>query len=389
MASPVDTSVKFFHSAMPGAPILSGQVNGMIPVLDACLVNGFGLKTADSLTILANVATINIATGHSAEVGSVIFVAGATPVALNGEQKVTAITGASLSFATAGLADQTATGAITYKIASAGWLKAFAGANLAAYKAADPLSAGYVLRVDDTNTFFAKVMAYESMSDVTNGVNPFPAASQKATGLWWSKSNAADATTRPWIIAVDSRFMYFMRDNMNQNGWEMTVFGDLLPVKVGDNFATIITGQGSNVAQSAVVVLNQYWYTTTTTTDELYLARSYTGLGTSMRAYRQFPCIFNSNVTYASGQVSSSPYPNGPDGGLYLTQHYVLENPSAHFRAVSPGFFCVPQTVPVGAFASRDILTGQAAAPGKVLKAILQVPNQPGVCFLDTTGPWR
>lgn len=38
-----DTSVKYLHSAMPGAPVLSGTAGSLISVLDACLVNGLSL----------------------------------------------------------------------------------------------------------------------------------------------------------------------------------------------------------------------------------------------------------------------------------------------------------------------------------------------------------
>ena len=39
------TSVKYFHSELPGAPVLSGTAGSRIAVLDACLVNGWGLLT--------------------------------------------------------------------------------------------------------------------------------------------------------------------------------------------------------------------------------------------------------------------------------------------------------------------------------------------------------
>ena len=45
MASVVDTSVKHFHSGRVGAPVLTGAEGSMIALLDACVVNGFGLKS--------------------------------------------------------------------------------------------------------------------------------------------------------------------------------------------------------------------------------------------------------------------------------------------------------------------------------------------------------
>ena len=77
--------------------------------------------------------TATVASTPSAVVGSVILVAGATPTSLNGEQRVTAITANSVSFATTE-ANATATGTITLKVAPAGWSKLYSGTNLAAYK---------------------------------------------------------------------------------------------------------------------------------------------------------------------------------------------------------------------------------------------------------------
>jgi hypothetical protein len=133
-----DTSVKYFHGSMPGAPVLSGTAGALINVLDACLVNGFGVSAVASLVVAGEVATATISGGHSGEVGSVMTVAGATPSGLNGEKKVLSVGGGNttLTFDATGIADQTATGSITIKVSGAGWVKAFSGTNLAAYRAA-------------------------------------------------------------------------------------------------------------------------------------------------------------------------------------------------------------------------------------------------------------
>ena len=45
------TTVKHFHSAMSGAPVLNGTAGSLIAVLDACLQDGFGLKAASGITV--------------------------------------------------------------------------------------------------------------------------------------------------------------------------------------------------------------------------------------------------------------------------------------------------------------------------------------------------
>ena len=45
----LDTTVKFFDKDMASAPSLAATAGNLISVLDACLVNGFAQKTADSV----------------------------------------------------------------------------------------------------------------------------------------------------------------------------------------------------------------------------------------------------------------------------------------------------------------------------------------------------
>ena len=66
MASPVDTSVKHFYSAMAGSPALSGTAGTLLSTLDACLVTGFGTKAVDSAVITGGVCRLNFASGVSA-----------------------------------------------------------------------------------------------------------------------------------------------------------------------------------------------------------------------------------------------------------------------------------------------------------------------------------
>jgi hypothetical protein len=86
-----DTSVKYFHSGLTGAPVLSGTAGSLVAVLDACLVNGFAVSAVASLVVASNIATATISGGHSAEVGSVVLVSGATPSGLNSEKKVLSV----------------------------------------------------------------------------------------------------------------------------------------------------------------------------------------------------------------------------------------------------------------------------------------------------------
>jgi hypothetical protein len=385
-----DTSVKYFHSEMIGAPVLTGTAGSRIAVLEALLVNGFGLKTVDSLVVSGNVATANISTGHSAEQHTVVLIAGATPAGLNGEWKVTSTTGATVSFITEDIADQTATGSITLKLAPAGWAKPFSGTNLAAFQPTDPTSSQNFLRIDDTGTTVAVVRGYESMSSIDVGTGPFPTVAQRASGLWWQKSSTASATARKWMMASDGLLFYFGVEHSTTLGvYDIGVFGEPLSTKSGDPYSCQLFGRGDSGVGTPVAA-QQYPYAAAGLIEQ-FMARSYTGLGSAVQMTKCFPGIHNSATTQ-SGAASSIPYPNPADGGLYVAPHYLLENSPIIFRAVSPGFYCSPQLITPGSFAAKDLVTGVSGMPGRtlvVIQSYYSTPPQNQTAFIDITGPWR
>lgn len=388
-----DTSVKYFHSGMAGAPVLSGTAGALIAVLDACLVNGFGLVTLDSLVVAGGIAT-GAKAGHPFEAGTVGLIAGATPAGLNGEKKMLSVTGSTFTFDATGVADQVAAGAVTAKLAPATWARAYSGTNLAAYKPTDVTATGCLLRVDDTAPTTARVIGYETMSDVNTGTGPFPSATQRSGGSYWSKSNAANATARPWMVVADGRFVYCARSHhlTSPQDYELSVFGDIVPTKTGDAFGCVLMGQASDVSGAMVAVLNNYWHSDpASTTQEFYAPRSYTGIGSAVQLRRASPFIAHNTLAWQSGAMGAAglPYPNPEDGGLYVSPHYVLESAVLSFRGTSPGFYMVPQNVANGQFAARDSVTGVSGLAGRTLKALTCGLNPYGVALFDITGPWR
>ena len=73
-----DTNVKLIHSGMAGAPTLANVAGNLVSVLNAALVDGFGLNAVDSLVIAGGVATVTRTAGHPFDVDSVALIAGAT-----------------------------------------------------------------------------------------------------------------------------------------------------------------------------------------------------------------------------------------------------------------------------------------------------------------------
>lgn len=381
----------FFHSGMTNAPVLSGTAGALLAVLDACLVNGWGLVSVDSLVVSAGEATATISAGHSADIGTTVLIAGATPAGLSGKKLVTAKTNQTVKFDATGIADGAATGSITMKIASVGWAKEFSSGNVAVYHATDAAATQMRLRVDDGQATYARVVGYETMSSVDAGSNPFPTAAQIAAGGVWYKAEVSGATARGWQVYADDRAFYIViaadSDWQNQRPY---FFGDIIPVSSTDGFACGLfhmttTSYAFNWASSMFAA-------TTSAEGNMVLARSYTGVVGASSVYRHYDRLSPTSASAYSGSADGNavPYPNPADSGLLLSPIRVFEGGGV-LRGVLPGVYAAPQSIPNGAFAPMTAVSGVEGLPGRTLRAALgdKDSNYRGKVFFDATGPWR
>jgi hypothetical protein len=390
-------SVKYFHSAMTDAPVLNGLAGSLIGVLDACLINGFQLKSVDSIVVASNVATAEISAGHTYEVDSVVLVAGATPAGLNGEKRVLSATGTQITFAAPGISDQTATGTIDARFAPAGWEKPFSGTNLAVYRSPNLAGTRSFLRIDDTDTVNARVLGYENMADVNTGTGPFPTNGQQAGGLWWPKASASGATARPWVVIADDRTFYLWVNTATTNSEAdglLSGFGDFNSFKSGDAFSCFISGPVSNVAASTSSLGHTLGYCDLAGDTALsqWVPRSYTAIGGSTQTSRR-PESFGTADAY-SGNTASVPYPNAVDNALLLSRTLITEVSPHTLRGVMRGLLFVPHAVGTAAFSHRTKIDGQGPLAGRKLLTIrnsgapaLTIAVQ-AMSVFDITGPW-
>ena len=398
MASPVDTSVKHFRSDMVGAPTLSGAVGTLIAVLDACLINGFDVKSATSLVVVGGVATLSFSGSHSATVDSVVLVSGVTGALtdLNGEQKVTVVGSGVVKFATAA-ADGTASGTISFKMAPAGyWTKPFSGTNLAVYKSTDPAGTGMYLRIDDTTTGTCRVVGYESMTDVNTGLGAFPTPAQFSGGGYWAKSTLTTSAAVVWELFADSRkFITHVAVGSHTNatyiGSLTRGFGDDVPFRPGgDAYACSLSY--STTPSAASQTDGTYDYASALTQA---MPRGYSGLGS---------CVLHMLQNYTGGVNSLSgtdtllgPFPSVVDGGLRLSKRYFCTASNQPPRSELPGLYYVPHSLVLEAFKLKDTVGGTGPLTGRKLMALspsTSVGGSPtsantGVSFVDITGPWR
>lgn len=398
MASPVDTSVKHFRSDMVGAPTLSGAVGTLIAVLDACLINGFDVKSATSLVVVSGVATLSFSGSHSATVDSVVLVSGVTGALtdLNGEQKVTVVGSGVVKFATAA-ADGTASGTISFKMAPAGyWTKPFSGTNLAVYKSTDPAGTGMYLRIDDTTTGSCRVVGYESMTDVDTGLGAFPTPAQFSGGGYWGKSAQTSSSAVVWELFADSRkFITHVAVGSHTNatyiGGLTRGFGDDLQFRPGgDPYACSLS---YSTASSVIGQTDGIYDIGTAVTQAM--PRGYSGLGSCLLHMLQ-------NYIGATNQMSGmdatlGTFPSPIDGGLRLSKRYFCTASNQPPRSELPGYYYVPHSLAFDAFKLKNVVVGTGPLTGRKLMALSpsasagSVPTSAntGVSFVDITGPWR
>lgn len=381
---------KLFNSGMPGAPVLSGTAGSLIAVLDAVLVNGFGLVSVTGLAVSGGIATATVSAGHSLQVGSVGLIAGATPAGLNGEKRILSIAGNSFTFDATGIADQTATGTITAKVAPAGWTKAFSGTNITCLKPTVPEATGCVLRVDDTGTTNARVRAYESMTDASTGTGPTPLDSQLSGGLFWPKSGAANTTARPWYLVGDERGFYLAISPQGTDRYTLLYAGDIASLKSGDAYGYLLTGNQADQTALTTVPDGCCGWSHRSARNGAYMVRSHTAIGQSVAVQRLGAHHNGSTADVYAGTAGYSlgTYPNGPNNGL-LTG--ALEMHVLGIRGTLPGLLHPAQDCG-SAFGTGAVVDGTDDLAGRGLMAIRVAPPSgsvtPGTVFLDLTGPW-
>lgn len=292
----ISNKVRYYHSGMTDAPVLSGTAGALIAVLDACLVNGFGTKAINNLTVTDGIATAQISSGHTFGEGDVLRVAGVTGAlsGLNDDWRLASVTADTVTWSVEGLSIPagSATGTITCLRAPAGWEKVFAdGTTRAAYRSLKHAEHnGLILYVADTGTTTARVLGYASMTDIDTGAGPFPTDAQISGGLWWAKANNTTGS-RAWAIAADSSRINVCPaySPSAQGSAPCYTFGRLLDAMPGDTLATMVSGAttSSNALNSLIAngtVAGLYAYATNSTVAGVYLAGSASGVSGSVQA---------------------------------------------------------------------------------------------------------
>lgn len=422
MTSPVDTSVKFFRSSMSGAPVLTAQPGSLIALLDALLLNGFDTKVATSLTVADGVATLAFTGSHSAELDTVIAVSGVTGslVALNGEQKVTAVAPGVVKFATAA-ANGTAAGTASFKMAPVGgWVKAFTGTNKAVYRSLAVGASGLYVRVDDAQAGgqWARARGYETMTDIDTGAGPFPRdvdmstfATNDGLGGFWTKGANVSTNSIGYVFFADqSVFMFgpFAYQSLETTygrfcATSLMGFGDMVPLRAaGDPYAVAIAVKANT--SNASYASHGSFNCGRADYGAVFVPRDYTGSGVAQK-FRNIAYGQESQVEALSGAVSAlrGSFPSPIDGSLMYAKRYLrrfVAPAEADFapRCDVPGVLSILQSGTIPAMSVDMLIYGSGEFAGRRLLPFINgefstdtvaSPQAVGICLMDVTGPWR
>jgi len=303
-------AVTVYKSSDGSAPVLTGQVGSLVALLDAVLVNGYGAKVA------------------------------------------------------------------------AGWAKSYAGTNTASYRMGVTGNTGFYLDVNDNGPGAgtakeARAKGYEVMTAVATGTNPFPTTAQMVNGVFIRKSFTADATARAWTIIADTSCFYLFIESGDSTAPVQATcfaFGDIFSYKTADAYRCVLIGRttenSATTASENLGTLNSVVSASllTTTQPGHYLARSFTGLGSSHPAgklsdnakYTSTTSILPDAIGSTFAGVPALAYPNGPDNGLYMAPIWLAHN--ASLRGYLKGLWCPLHNKPLG---HNDTFTGSGNLAGK------------------------
>lgn len=370
MSNPV--AVKWFSSTMGSAPSMTGAAGGLIAVLDACLVDGFGSVTLSSLVVADEIATATVNTGHGFLDHQVVLVAGATPSGLNGNKRITWVDANTFTFDATGLSDGTATGTITAKTPSLGWTKTYSGTNKAAYtKAAGTV---HLLRIDDSATTWSGALnIYRTMSDIDTGTDISP------SNCFYLLKSSDNVTARAWRLYGDDRSFYFLGqyDGTNWNG--RLFFGDILSCIAGDAYHCALMAYPNSKSETAPNSINY-------STPGHVLARAWD----QVMVAEAFGTVANfRSATSGNGWAGLGPayWPNLADKRMIVESMQVWE--ATTYRGTLPGLYNHAHTGTL----QFAILYGDGDLVGH------RFVSQPFWCgppvsqnitmMIDITGPWR
>jgi hypothetical protein len=230
------------------------------------------------------------------------------------------------------------------------------------------------------------------MTDVDTGVAPFPTAAQGVGGIAMvvaRKSVTADATARAYLILADDRtfYMFVLTADVASN-YMGFMFGEIFSLASGDSYRTLIIGRATENSGAAADRIDAFSSAINTAVTGHFMPRRFDATGTSITASK---LMDQAKTTSGTGQSAGNvPYPNTPDGGLYICPVWVNEAVTTVLRGRLRGVFVV---LHAGVnFADGDTFSGTGVFAGKSFRIIRILNNNGGangLFALETSDTWE
>lgn len=225
------SDVKWFSSENLGMPQMTGgTADGMLRILDACLLEGVNSRVAASATVSGDLVNIKFSSIHGFQKAQVVSVSGATSSSINGEHKIISRDLDSITVKIIGVSD--VSGLLTVKLAPLGWESIFgtSSADMRAYRSktnknkrvlfldmSTPSPSPY--HADPTSKAKLAVTSVCGNMEVLGAqINPMTDAvnTSHAESLFWiqKKSSydelAVEDTKSQWKLIGNSNFFFFV-----------------------------------------------------------------------------------------------------------------------------------------------------------------------------------
>jgi len=366
---------RVFRSTDTNAPVLTGQTGSLVALLSATLVDGYSIGTVSSITRVGTLATCTMSAAHGLVGTAKVTIAGATPSQYNGTYSVTPAGANAFTYTMASDPGASATGSPTARLDGAGWTKPYTSGSIGAAFKQGTGGLDHYIRVTDDGTgsaSYARVSGATAMTAfLTISGQEFPVpASTYATptttgpaGLYFTKSNTADATARSWVmIATAATFTLIVNQTGTPTLSTTLHFGDFTPYSPTDTSHTLIVAQENTS------------YTNSKFTDLV------AGLSTASPGKFAAASYTNAGGPVTLGSISPTPGTSGAgfgvftqgfpalDGGLHLAPVMVNESVSAKNRGLLPRIWNPEHLYTL--FTHLDIYLGSGPTAGRMYQMV-------------------
>lgn len=268
---------------------------------------------------------------------------------------------------------------------AAGWTKPYSSSNYGAYKQG---SGGLdnLLWVNDSNTQMARVVGYQTMSDILTGTGPYPTDAQFSGGLYVRKSITANSTARPWLcFATSTTFYLFVFGGSSSYGQygggdAHLGFGTIESVTPADaNAGFIIAATDTSTTSTTISSYRSPIpvYSGAAIAGH-YMAGSYSQAAGAIACYKRANSIYGQ----AYSGASAAPFPDPATGGLHLSTITMMEGTYVT-RGRLPGLWGIGHYYT--SFAHLDTFSGNSTLSGRDFMIVL---TSGYALAVETNGGW-